>query len=119
MKKKDWILAGSICALALVVWLAARFFMPEDHRMIRITVNGELYGEYSLDKDQVIPIGETNVCEIKDGRVKMIEANCPDHLCMHQKAIDAGGGTIVCLPNRVVIEGEKAASSGEGLDGVA
>ena len=38
----------------------------------------------------------------------MISAECPDHLCMKQKAIDEKGGTIVCLPNKVVIEGEKS-----------
>lgn len=37
----------------------------------------------------------------------MTDANCPDHLCMKQKAVDSTGGTIVCLPNKVVIEGEK------------
>lgn len=119
MKKKDLILAGGICALALVLWLAAQFFLTGDHRTIRITVDGELYGEYALEEDQVIAVGETNVCEIKAGRVKMIEADCPDHLCMHQKAIDAGGGTIVCLPNRVVIEAGKDESGGDSLDAVA
>ena len=34
----------------------------------------------------------------------MTEADCPDHLCMKQKKISKKGGTIVCLPNRVVLE---------------
>ena len=57
-------------------------------------------------KDQVIAIGDTNVCEIKDGEVKMTEADCPDHLCMKQPAVGSAGGYIVCLPNKVVIQGE-------------
>ena len=57
-------------------------------------------------KDQVIAIGDTNVCEIKNGEVKMTEANCPDHLCMKQPAVGSAGGYIVCLPNKVVIQGE-------------
>ena len=32
---------------------------------------------------------------------------------MKQKAVDSTGGTIVCLPNKVVIEGEKGDSSAE------
>ena len=39
----------------------------------------------------------------------MISAQCPDHLCMKQKAIDEKG-TIVCLPTKVVIEGESTDS---------
>lgn len=43
----------------------------------------------------------------------MIEADCPDHLCLKQRAVDSTGGTIVCLPNKVVIEGIKGTSSDE------
>jgi hypothetical protein len=32
----------------------------------------------------------------------MIEADCPDKLCMHQNAISLAGENIVCLPNKVV-----------------
>ena len=34
----------------------------------------------------------------------MIEADCPDQLCVHQKAISKDRETIVCLPNKVVVE---------------
>ncbi len=35
----------------------------------------------------------------------MIEATCPDHLCIKQHSINEQGGTIVCLPNKIVIKG--------------
>lgn len=110
MKKKEIAFIAGILVFALVLWAAMYSVRKGHYGTIRITVNGEEYGTYSLADDQVISIGSTNVCEIKDGQVKMIEADCPDHLCMKQKAIDSAGGTIVCLPNKVVIEGEKAAS---------
>ncbi|KAI4447103.1 hypothetical protein C823_001622 [Eubacterium plexicaudatum ASF492] len=34
----------------------------------------------------------------------MIWADCPDQLCVHQKAISGQGETIVCLPNKIVVE---------------
>lgn len=107
MRKKDLMLAGGICAIAVLLWLFVHFFLSGNNNMIRITVDGSVYGEYSLDEKQVIRIGSTNVCEIKDGRVRMIEAHCPDQLCIQQKAVGAEGGTIVCLPNKVVIEAER------------
>ncbi len=79
------------------------------HNTIHITVDGKEFGTYSLSQDQIIHIGDTNVCEIKDGKVTMIEATCPDHYCMKQKAVDEHGGSIICLPNKVVIEGENTA----------
>ena len=68
-------------------------------------------------KDQVIAIGDTNVCEIKDGEVKMTDADCPDHLCMKQPAVGSAGGYIVCLPNRVVIQGEGDSDSQDSESG--
>ena len=107
MKKKELIFIGGILVLALAMWAEMSFMNKGSHGSIRITVDGEEYGTYSLAKDQTIKINDTNVCEIKDGKAHMISAECPDHLCMKQKAIDEKGGTIVCLPNKVVIEGEK------------
>ena len=113
MKKKELTFIISIVVFALVLWTGMYLVRQGHYGSIRITVNGEEYGTYSLSKDQVISIGDTNVCEIKNGEVKMTEADCPDHLCMKQKAVDSTGGTIVCLPNKVVIEGEKGESLNE------
>ena len=113
MKKKELTFIISIVVFALILWGGMYLTRRGHYGTIRITVNGEEYGTYSLAKDQVIKIGDTNVCEIKNGKVRMIEADCPDHLCMKQKAVDSTGGTIVCLPNKVVIEGEKGNRSEE------
>ena len=83
------------------------------HNTIRITVDGKEFGTYSLSQDQIIHIGDTNVCEIKDGKVTMIEATCPDHYCIKQNAVDEHGGSIICLPNKVVIEGENTAEDSD------
>lgn len=71
---------------------------------IEIQKDKEMYGTYLLSEDQVIKIGETNVCEIKDNKCKMIKATCPKQICTNQKAIYKKGQSIICLPNKVVIE---------------
>ncbi len=48
--------------------------------------------------------------EISGGRVHMIDSACPDKLCVKTGWISRPGESIVCLPNRVVIE----IRSGEG-----
>ena len=99
-------------------YLFPRFlFAGEDASRVRITVGGEEYGTYSLSEDQTIEINDTNICEIKDGEVNMTRADCPDQLCIHQGPIHIQGETIVCLPNRVVVEitGNDAE---EQLDGI-
>ncbi len=107
MKKKDILLIGSVVILAALFWLVPRVtgMLREDGKLqLRITVAGDEYGTYSLEKEQTIKIQDTNVCEIKDGKVTMISAQCPDQLCRKQGPIHRPGETIVCLPNKVVLE---------------
>ena len=116
MKKKETIFIASILVIAGILWLGFRISGQRSHNTIRITVDGKEFGTYSLSKNQVIHIGDTNVCEIKDGKVTMIEATCPDHYCMKKKAVDEHGGSIICLPNKVVIEGKDSAEPSESDD---
>lgn len=120
MKKRDFLLIGSVLAAALLCWLIPRglgIFAGEEASQVRITVAGEEYGTYSLSEDQRIEINDTNVCEIRDGEVHMTEADCPDQLCIHQGSIHIQGETIVCLPNRVTVE-ITGNDTEEQLDGV-
>ena len=103
MKTKELLLLFLLFLLCGTLF-AIRHFTASPKNSIKITVCGREQGIYDLSCDQVIQIGETNVCEIRDGQVRMIEADCPDQLCIKQGAFGADGGMIVCLPNRVVIE---------------
>jgi len=115
MKKKDIILIAAVLAISLIS-LAAIKMTQKDGKEVIVTVDGKEVYKTSIKKDQIYQIPEkngTNVMQIKDGKVTMIEATCPDHYCMKQKAVDEHGGSIICLPNKVVIEGENTA---EDLD---
>ena len=117
LKKKEAVFIGALLVISVVLCIFVYAVPHGTHGSIQITVDGELYGTYSLAEDQVIQIGDTNVCEIKDGEVKMTEADCPDHLCMKQPAVGSAGGYIVCLPNRVVIQGEGDSDSQDSESG--
>ena len=122
MKKKDLLLIGAVVLAALLFWLvprAAGIFGGTEQVGLLITVDGEEYGRYSLKKDQTIDIYGTNVCEVKDGKVRMKEADCPDKLCIHQGAAYRQGESIVCLPNKVVLEIVGDSSEENQLDAIA
>ncbi|MDD2958700.1 MAG: NusG domain II-containing protein [Lachnospiraceae bacterium] len=118
MKKKEKIFILGILVFALILWCLMTWLRPRGYGSIRIQADGNDYGTYSLSEDQIISIGSTNVCEIKDGKAFMSESTCPDHLCMKQRSIDDSGGLIVCLPNRITIEGEKSTASSQGSSGI-
>ena len=115
MKKKDIILIAAVLAISLIS-LAAIKMTQKDGKEVIVTVDGKEVYKTSIKKDQIYQIPEkngTNVMQIKDGKVTMIEATCPDHYCMRQKAVDEHGGSIICLPNKVVIEVENTAEDSE------
>lgn len=117
MKKNDWILAGAVLAAALLFFLINSLVIHKDGAQVVVTVDGEVYGAYSLLEDQEIDINGTNHLSIRDGKADMTEADCPDKLCVHQKAISKDRETIVCLPNKVVAEVTGGEAS--GLDSMA
>jgi len=104
--------------ILLVAAVCAGFFLltGKEAQEAVVTVDGEVYGTYSLAKDQTIEIQDGNRLRIQNGQAKMEWADCPDQLCVHQKAISRTGESIICLPNQVVVSVQ---GSKEGkLDGI-
>ena len=52
---------------------------------------------YTLD------LGDGNRLEVEQGRVRMVWADCPDQICVHQSWSSSPAKPIVCLPNRVTV----------------
>ena len=106
--KNDAVFIGILLGLCLLLFLGYRVFFHTEGSLIVITKDGEVYGTYSLDKDQTIEIKNkdgavTNTLIIKDKKADMKDADCPDGLCINQKAISLENENIVCLPNKVVV----------------
>ena len=107
IKKRDFLLGGGILVVALVLFLVMRVTGSEAGSRIQVTVDGEVYGTYSLTEDQVIEVEEGdfyNRIRITDGKACMEEANCPDGYCERQGKISKEAQTIVCLPHKLVVE---------------
>lgn len=104
MKKKDYIFLIAVLVLGGILWFIFRPADTGEQATVRITVDGQIYGEYALDENQEIAIGNTNVCVIEDGSVYMKSADCPDQICVKTKPIHTRSGSIICLPNKVSVE---------------
>ena len=108
MKKKDIIFL--VVVFIGLAGIAAGFYLTHQDTgaSVEVIVDGAIYGTYPLDVDKEIPIQKdgktTNLLVIKDGKADVTEADCPDKLCVHQKAISKTNETIVCLPNKVVVQ---------------
>ena len=102
MKKGDIILF--ICIITASIALIAGFFMfSKSGETVLIKQGNDIYGKYPLDKDTEIVL-EHNTIAIKDGTAYVSNADCPDKICYKHVPINRRGETIICLPNKVVVE---------------
>ena len=106
MKTKYWILL--LAGLLLVcLGLSLPLLLPgEGSPFAEIHSDGQLVKTVDLRLDQqftvITPSGGINVITVRDGKIAVTEASCPDHYCM-QRGYCSGGAQIVCLPNRLII----------------
>ena len=100
-----------IAALLLIAFFGAvyLFVFRSSGNRVKVTVDGKLYGTYSLSqnitKDIITGKKDENINRlvIRDGKANMETASCPDGICVEHRAIFRDGESIVCLPNRVVV----------------
>ncbi len=118
IRKADIILAIILIVLGMIV--SYTFTYDNDTgNTVSITVNGDSYARYPLSEDREIEIAQndhTNKITIKDGHVSMTVSDCANQDCVLHHAISRTAETIVCLPNKVIVEIEGGES---GFDAVA
>ena len=115
--RNDLLLAAALLllggALALFLWLTR-----QAGGTVSVQVDGEVVMELPLSEDTQIVLGEgehTNTLVIRDGKARVVEASCPDKICVGQGAVQYAGESIVCLPHKLVITVKGGAVS--GVDG--
>lgn len=112
LKKKDILLILLILLVAAGAWILHEVLKDAGTGVAVIRVNGAIEGTYPLSEDREISINHgSNLLQIKNGKAKMIEADCPDQICVHQKAVSADNENIICLPNKVIVEIESRQES--------
>ena len=114
--RSDIILIGVLLIISLSVLLFV-FLTREEGAIADVYVDGVKVAEYPLSIDGVYYLNNgSNVLVIENGTAYMREANCPDKFskngCVNTGKISYVGQTIVCLPNKIIVE---IVGEGEGL----
>ncbi len=115
MKRNDIILAGAVLVIAVFIIIYMNAIKKNGDTVV-VKINGEVYKELPLVEDTTLEIKGVNegvnILVVEDGYADIIEASCPDKLCVRQKRIHFDGESLVCLPNKVVIEIKSDTESG-------
>lgn len=111
MTKADKILIILVIVLSFLSMGYIRLqALSNDDKYVSIQVNGEEIKRFIFDSKLVgttIPVDTEyghNIIEIGDESVRVIEADCPDQIDVKQGYISRIGETIVCLPNKLIVE---------------
>ena len=111
MKRNDIILIAVLLVVSIGLLIGVNVYRKNNtsgSAKVEVTVDGKVYGTYPLDEDRQERIeladGSYNILKISDGKASVIEASCPDKICVNTADIHYTDETIVCLPNKVVVK---------------
>ena len=105
-KRNDIILIAAVLAVVIIA-AALMLLLRQEGDMVSVSIEGKTVGEYSLNYDRTVELKSDNgynILVIKDGKAYVSEASCPDGICSSHRPIRYGGESIICLPNKVVVE---------------
>ena len=102
MKRGDIIIPATVLLVAAILGLSLFVFSSSGEKVIIKQDNTVLY-ELSIFENKKVELAG-NTVEIKNGKVDVIAASCKNQICVKHKKIEKKGESIVCLPNKVIIE---------------
>lgn len=115
VKKLETFATIGLIIVAIVSYLITNTLFKKDRRNISVFIDGvqitQIDGhEIDLNSPGTYTIGDSNadynIIEIKDHRVRCIDANCPDKICVSHGFLnpDIDNDIIVCAPHKLVIQ---------------
>lgn len=108
---------GDIILIVLVIITAVMISVIVNRNGSNVVVeaDGKVVAAFSLDDDrEYVYRGDfKNVITVKDKKVYISYADCPDKTCVHSGKIDSVGRIICCLPNKLLV---RISSDAAGMD---
>lgn len=113
--KADIILISALLVIAALSFLLLQIGNKQGHQAV-VTINGVEVERHSLSVNGQFSLnGGSNILVIEDGYAYLIDANCPDKLCVSQGKIHYTGQCITCLPNKLTVTIEGSDNGGTDL----
>lgn len=109
-KRNDFILIFGLLAFCLLFLLFSIIFSSKDDLVANVYYDDEIILTVSLDKDNSYKVNGSlseMIIIVQDKKIKVLESDCKDHICVNQGFIFRENQTITCLPNKIFIKLEK------------
>lgn len=103
----DFILIAVLLAVFILGGIFAGTFTKTAANTVVILSENKTVYEGRLFTDQTIEVnnsqGGKNTVQIKNARVSVTHANCPDQICTHTQLTEGSWMRIICLPNELIV----------------
>ncbi len=111
--KSDGILVVVLLGVTGLFLLLFCFLRPADDTPLVaiVTIDGAEYVRLPLDTDTTVTLPTGHAVTVRDGEVSVTSAPCPDRICLKTPPARSSGGSIICLPEKVVITIAQEAAS--------
>ena len=101
LKKGDIVIISAV--LVLAVFSAAFAFSRGGGETVTVKADNETVYTGSLYYDRTVKL-DGNTVVIENGSVYVSDADCKNQICVNHSPITKKGGSIICLPNNVIVE---------------
>ena len=115
-----WLVILGLVVVACLACAALLALRATPGTRAQILQNGQLLREVRLSEDTEFTLsapGGSNTVTVRDGRICVSHATCPDQVCVKQGWIHTDATPIVCLPNGLVIQIKGGDQSLDGQTG--
>lgn len=113
MKKGDKIAAVVIAIIVVASSIGVLVYMSlarSSHHIAEIKQDGKVIRTIDLDQvesSEEISIAygdEYNLIVVERGRIRVVDSDCPDKLCVKTGWITEPGQSVICLPHKLIVK---------------
>ncbi len=107
--KKDFFIILAIVLTGIIVVSVSFIMKKTNHgKTAVISVDSEIIEKINLETHENNTFSIENikgvVFEVNKGKIRIIESDCPDKICVKTDFINSKSEKIVCLPKKLIVE---------------
>ena len=112
--KHDIFVGSFMLVLIISIVISLVSYKNSDDHYVFIKYDGEIVHTMDLHNDEhyILETGDEKYPDllgdfevtVKDGKASITKNTCPQSFCKHLGSIDSRGQSLICAPNKVVVE---------------
>ena len=107
LKWGDFIIFFAIASAIVLMFFLSAPKADENYLTAEISKDGEVVYEIDLmqiEGTQQYPMDDGDVIiEAEQGRIRFLESDCPNQICVYTGWIDKANQVAACLPNKILV----------------